>query len=307
MTRLRMYLSLMRPDHWFKNGFMLPGFLFADALYYNCTQPEDYIRLLYAAISVCLVASANYVINEWLDASKDKYHPTKKSRSLVKQSVSKTKIILLYTIILLGGLCLAWLVSGIYFQYTLLFAIMGMIYNVPPIRAKERPLWDVATESINNPIRFALGWHICMISRPAPISVLIAYWMGGAFLMFAKRFAEYRLINDHKRASLYRNSFTFYNEKRLIICMFFSAILSSFFMGIFLMKHRIEFILSFPFFALLFSWYLVLAFRENSSVQYPERLLYRNSLFLLYMLFLVLLCYVLLKVELPVLRHLLDR
>ena len=297
----------MRPDHWFKNLFMLPGFLFAEALYPNCTQPEDYIGMLYAAASICLVASANYVLNEWLDAKKDKYHPVKQHRSLVTHPLSKFKVLLLYVTILLAGLYLAFHVSMLYFQYTLFFAVMGVIYNVRPIRAKERPLWDVATESINNPIRFALGWHICMISRPAPISVLIAYWMGGAFLMFAKRFAEYRLINDRRLASLYRNSFIFYDEKRLIICMFFSAVLSSFFMGIFLMKHRIEFILSFPFFSLLFSWYLVLAFRENSSVQYPERLFYKNPLFMLYMLFLGLFCYVLLKVDIPILGYLIDR
>ena len=27
----------------------------------------------------CMIASANYVINEWLDARFDKYHPTKKN------------------------------------------------------------------------------------------------------------------------------------------------------------------------------------------------------------------------------------
>jgi len=35
---------------------------------------------------------------------------------------------------------------------------MGLVYNVPPLRTKDRQYLDVLSESINNPLRFMLGW-----------------------------------------------------------------------------------------------------------------------------------------------------
>ena len=58
-----------------------------------------------------------------------------------------------------------------------------------------------------------LGWFIVHISIVVPISIFLGYWMAGAFLMAIKRYAEYRMINNKSKASLYRKSFKHYNEK----------------------------------------------------------------------------------------------
>ena len=71
------------------------------------------------------------------------------------------------------------------------FWIMGVAYNVRPIRTKEVPYVDVLSESVNNPIRLLLGWFALIPDRFPPISLLLAYWMVGAFFMAMKRFAEY--------------------------------------------------------------------------------------------------------------------
>ncbi len=39
--------------------------------------------ILMSFFATCLIASANYVINEWLDAEFDQFHPTKKVRPVV--------------------------------------------------------------------------------------------------------------------------------------------------------------------------------------------------------------------------------
>ena len=36
---------------------------------------------------------------------------------------------------------------------------MGCLYNIPPIRTKDHAYVDVLSESINNPIRFLVGWY----------------------------------------------------------------------------------------------------------------------------------------------------
>ena len=76
------YIKIARPDHWFKNVFMLPGTALALVIF-----PGRYEHLLFQLLlglmSTCLVASANYVINEYLDAEFDRFHPAKEKQTLV--------------------------------------------------------------------------------------------------------------------------------------------------------------------------------------------------------------------------------
>jgi decaprenyl-phosphate phosphoribosyltransferase len=70
--------------------------------------------------------------------------------------------------------------------------VMGLLYNIKPIRTKELAYLDVISESINNPIRFVIGWYAMSVFFFPPASFLVAFWAFGAFLMACKRLAEYR-------------------------------------------------------------------------------------------------------------------
>ena len=301
---IKYYIAIARPDHWFKNIFMLPGIVLA----FKYDSDADFYllwpKIILGIISICLVASANYVINEWLDAEFDKYHPKKKDRPSVTQGLKTKWVYTEYALISLTALTIAYFVSPIYFILSIIFLIMGILYNVQPFRTKNRIYLDVISESINNPLRLFLGWSIITQLLP-PSSILLSYWMGGAFLMATKRFAEYRFINDPERAGLYRRSFRFYNEKNLLISIVFYALLSSFFLAVFLIKHKIELILSFPLFAILFAWYLDIGFRENSPVQRPEKL-YKETPFIIFLILLSMIMLLLVKIEIPFLESLIN-
>src|SRR5437588_494351 len=106
---------------------------------------------------------------------------------------------------------------------------MGVLYNAPPLRTKDKAYLDVLSESVNNPIRFLLGWFAVTGATLPPASALLAYWMGGAFLMAIKRYSEYRGIADPARAALYRRSFAHYSELSLLWSGFCFALCSAFF------------------------------------------------------------------------------
>ena len=309
---LKDYIAIARPDNWIKNIFMVPGMMFALSIFHTPFSTELLLKILFGLTSICLVASANYVINEYLDSGNDKYHPLKNKRSAVVSDVNPVIVYLEYVFLAATGLLIAYLVSLKFLSMALLLLIMGVVYNVKPFRSKDRVFLDVLSESVNNPIRFAAGWFIFSpalgipsskwdldwINTFPPVSIIIAYWMGGAFLMATKRFAEYRLIGDSEIAGQYRRSFKFYTENTLLVSMFFYAITCAFFMGIFLIKDRIELLLSFPFFALLFSWYLRIGLLKDSPVQGSEKL-YTRKWFMLYLvLFTIMLC-VLMFVDIP--------
>jgi 4-hydroxybenzoate polyprenyltransferase len=176
--------------------------------------------------------------------------------------------------------------------------VMGVLYNVKPFRTKDVAILDVLSESVNNAIRLLIGWFMLTEDFLPPISIVIAYWMAGAFLMATKRFAEYRMINNPELAGKYRKSFKVYTEELLCTTAFFYAMCSSFLMGIFLIKYKVEFIILIPFIFILFCYYFHIAFKPDSAAQKPEKL-FKEKWLMLYVLFLCLLFVFLLKVNIP--------
>jgi 4-hydroxybenzoate polyprenyltransferase len=287
-ARVKPYLAIARPDHWFKNVFMMLGVILAYFYYqeylFQLSAARQFLTWLHIAWCVaitCLVASSNYVLNELLDAPTDRSHPVKRNRPIPS---GRVRVPLAYgEWLLLGalGLAAAATVSGPFFYSALSLLVMGMVYNIPPVRSKELPYLDVLSESINNPIRLLLGWYAVTATLPKelfpqeafpPASLLIAYWMIGAFFMAAKRFAEYRSLADPQTAAAYRRSFRYYDEPKLLISMFFYTTTFALFLGIFIIRYKLELILIFPLVAGFISYYLSIAFKKESAAQNPEHL-----------------------------------
>jgi 4-hydroxybenzoate polyprenyltransferase len=179
---------------------------------------------------------------------------------------------------------------------------MGIVYNTPPIRLKDRAYLDVLSESINNPLRLAVGWHACGTLKPPTLSVVVAYWMFGAFMMAVKRFAEMRHIGDDAVAADYRLSFGYYNQPRLQMSILFYAALFGMFSGIFIARYRTELVLATPLVCIALAYYLRVGHRRNSLVQHPEKL-YREPKLMVLVGLAFAACALLLFVDVPIVRE----
>jgi decaprenyl-phosphate phosphoribosyltransferase len=286
---LRPYIQIARPDHWFKQFFMFPGlclaFLFLRDIPANLAG-----NLILGLVSTCCIASANYCINEYLDAPNDRQHPTKYLRPAAQGLVRLRYVLLEYALLACLGLWLGFYINKLFGFTALFLLIMGICYNVPPLRTKDVPYLDVISESINNPLRLILGWAICIPDHLPPSSFLLAYWCGGAFLMALKRFAELRSIRSKEVMARYRKSLASYTERKLLVSAFFYAMNTALFLGISLIKYKIEFIFLFPLVALLFSWYFSISMNADSVVQTPEKLFHEKKFMLYTALLVVLFC-----------------
>jgi decaprenyl-phosphate phosphoribosyltransferase len=281
MKIIKSYIHVARPDHWVKNIFAIPGIAVALMMHPSPFNLGSFFaNISLGLISVCIISSANYTINEFLDANFDRLHPKKKMRPAAQGLVTGRNIFLQYFCLSGIGLLISYAINSQFFYWSIAFLAMGLIYNVRPLRAKDRTYIDVLVESVNNPIRLLLGWYMVTASSFPPGSLLISYWMGGAFLMTLKRFSELRDMNLNKQSLVnYRPVFGKYSELSLLLASFYYAISSSLFLGIFLIKYKIEFILLFPAVGVLFTWYLFISHKENSAAQFPEKLYKEKALF----------------------------
>ncbi len=296
------YIRIARPDHWIKNIFIMPGLVLAVILGDKTIGVTDFIiKLITGFFATCFIASANYVINEWLDAEFDKYHPTKKFRPVVSQNMKFSLVMAEYVICIVIGLALSLPVNIPFLLTEIWLLVMGVLYNVKPIRTKDIVYLDVLSESINNMIRLLLGWFIVCDNIYPPSSILVGYWMAGAFLMAVKRYAEYRMIGDPKLAGAYRKSFAKYTEASLLCSSFYYGLCATFLIGIFLLKYRIEYIVAIPVLFFLFCYYLYIAYKPDSAAQKPEKLFREKKLMILVGV-LVLMFAVLTFVDIPVMK-----
>ena len=296
---LRGHFEIARTDHWFKNVFVIPGIVVAVGLDTASIPPGLALRVLAGFLSTCLVASSNYVLNEVLDARTDVAHPLKQMRPVPSGRVNIALAYVQWIALMLAGIGLGAVVSYHLAAALLVLWVMGCLYNIPPVRSKDLPYVDVLSEAINNPIRMLAGWYMAGTVSLPPTTLLLSYWMAGCYFMAIKRYAEYRSIGDRAIAAAYRKSFAFYTEERLLVSVMFYAAASMLFLGAFIMRYRLELILSFPLIALVMAVYLSLAFKDNSAAARPEGL-YREPALMTAVIACTALMAALLFIDLPI-------
>ena len=124
--------------------------------------------------------------------------------------------------------------------------VMGCIYNIPPVPQQGPPLRRRPLGGCEQPAALLAGWFIAGTASVAPASLLLSYWMVGCYFMAMKR---YRRVPRHRRPSAsgrLRKSFAHYTEERLLVSIMFYGSSAMLFLGAFIMRYRLELILSFP-------------------------------------------------------------
>ena len=272
------YVKVLRIDHWLKNVFIFFGHLVALALLPDQVPQNTgdvVLRIFLSLLPACLIASANYIVNEILDAPFDRMHPTKRFRPVPSGKVKLPVLWTLMSVLIVVAFVLAalWFNVG-YLVALALLLLSGIAYNVEPVRLKDRAYLDVIAESFNNPVRLWLGWYALLPSHYyPPLSIVLAWWFFGALLMAGKRYAEFRFIGDARRRGDYRKSFRVYTERSLILSMVTYANFFCFCMGIAIAVYRPNLVFVFPLVVVAICVYLHRAMSEEGAKLEPEHLL----------------------------------
>lgn len=294
------FLKPLRLDHWPKNCIIFLGYFIAS--FVDNYSNFNLLNLIIAFFSLSLAASGNYLINEYFDRKEDKNHPTKKLRNFVKKKYKKKKIIFYYLTLISFSILLSLLLSKIFVILICLFVLFGIFYNLNPFRFKNLFLVDVIVESVNLPLRYLMGWSLVLQNYFPPLSIIMFFWTFGCYLMTIKRKAEHDfLIKNYIKPINYRKSFRYYNKNILVFLSLCYALLSFFFISIFIVKYRIELIIIIPNLIFIYSYYYLLSNQKNSLTMTIEKIYLDNKLFILFFILLFLI-FISFKVDLNFLQ-----
>jgi len=288
--KISLYADALRLERWPRSLAFIPGVLavivLKPGLVSGISQPTLFVKAVLAFILTWLISTVNYIINEITDAPFDKFHPSKKNRPLVKKVIKRRYLLLLA----LGLTTIAIIVARLLFNLPFMFSLIsllaaGFLYNVPPLRIKDVPFLDSTLESANNPIRFMIGWLI-LDTHLAPLTLLLAWWAFGNFLMVGKRLAEKKFLTPEECNS-YRLSLQRYSHKSLMGFMVFNSLA---FMGtftIFALQFKLNtFLFSLPFILIYLAMFMKKSLQDREGAEEPEKLL-KNPYFAAYTIFLM--------------------
>lgn len=175
------YWRLLRPQQWIKNAFVWAGFLFARA-WHDAALAQGVAA---AFVAFCLLASAVYIGNDWLDRDADRTHPTKRRRPLASGRIGGAAAGLLAAVLALAALALGASVGTALLGVLVAYVALNLAYS---LLLKRIVIVDVFALSLGFLLRILAG-TVGVGIAPSPW-LLMCGLMLTLLLGFGKRRAE---------------------------------------------------------------------------------------------------------------------
>lgn len=178
----------LRPQQWIKNLFIFLPLLFGGKLFFV----EDLLKTIAVFIIFSLAASSVYLINDILDAEKDRYHPTKRLRPVASGRISialaaaAAMTLGLISLLLssLFDIALGWVIAFYIFLNILYSLILKKIIIVDALCIAIFFLLRLASGSVVTDI-YLSRWIITM-------TILLSL-----FIAFNKRRQEIKILKNY--------------------------------------------------------------------------------------------------------------
>ncbi|MEQ1504682.1 MAG: decaprenyl-phosphate phosphoribosyltransferase [Myxococcota bacterium] len=178
----------LRPKQWAKNVFVLPALLFSGRF----LEPEPVIRALIAMATFSLLASAGYVLNDWLDREADRKHPKKRFRPIASGALPEGAAWALMVACLVGGIALGLSLSPQFLTIAVVYLATTLSYS---FYFKHAVILDVLFLSSGFVWR-VLGGAVA-IQVPASPWLFLCTVFVALFFGFNKRRAELLNVGAH--------------------------------------------------------------------------------------------------------------
>jgi 4-hydroxybenzoate polyprenyltransferase len=150
------FLKTIRIYQWSKNVLIfLPLFLS-----HRFFEIELLSTAFVAFLSLSLMASSHYIVNDLLDLSFDRMHPTKKDRPIAKSIVRKSTALLWSAILFVFSVSIGLTISLTFLKFLFIYLIVTMAYSYA---IKKTVILDVLTLAFLYTLRILIGSRVLYI------------------------------------------------------------------------------------------------------------------------------------------------
>ena len=115
-----------RPRQWLKNFAVFTTILFTGQLF----NGDLLWRSILAFVAFCLLSSSNYILNDILDATKDKKHPFKRFRPIAAGTITMLQAVVMAFILGFCGLWIGYQIGQLFFVFAVLFLVLQYGYSL---------------------------------------------------------------------------------------------------------------------------------------------------------------------------------
>jgi 4-hydroxybenzoate polyprenyltransferase len=253
MRTVKDILSLMRISQWYKNVLIFIPLIFS----LNFFNFRLFILTLLGFISLSLMSSSYYIINDLKDYKKDKFHPEKGKRPIASGRISRSVAFFLFLVLFLDSLFLAYLLSTGFLIAVIILFISSQLYI---FYFRDIAFFDIILISLNFIIRTLAG--VPLVNAPAPTPLVLSAFFLSIFLVSGKRISE-SYIKDLKK---YRPSLEKQHKDTLTLMATASVTSTILFFAIYSLESNPLLLITLP-----ISFYLVLLY-FNSVYHDPEKI-----------------------------------
>jgi len=186
---LRALIEAMRPKQWAKNIFIFAPLVFDQKLFH----PTYLARTVAGLVLLCLVSGAVYLMNDLVDAEKDRQHPRKRNRPIASGRLSPRLALAAAVLIPLIGLPLGFLLDSLFGGILLGYLALQVAYSFV---LKNVVIIDALAVAAGFVLRVAAGIPLVEAERFSPW-IYTCMGLLALFISFSKRRHELTLLGEN--------------------------------------------------------------------------------------------------------------
>ncbi len=183
------YIHQMRPRQYAKNVFIFAP-LFFDRQLFN---PHALYLTFLGFVTLCVLSSGVYVLNDLVDVQADRNHPQKKYRPIASGKISIPNARIFCVLLFAASFTMAYLINTEFFTLCILMAVINLAYS---FKLKHIPLIDIITIGILFLIRVHSGAILIKVQIFSPWLYIVTFMLA-LYLGFGKRRAELASLQNN--------------------------------------------------------------------------------------------------------------
>lgn len=206
------YIRLFRVKHYIKNLLIFAPLFFSGDLF-----TKKFLDAFIGFISFCLVSSFIYIINDIMDAEKDRKHPVKCHRPIASGDVSPAQAIVMSIVLMILAITIVFFfdyISENQFIWLLIYLLINTGYS---LGGKNIPVLDIFLLSMGFLLRIVFGGAVCNIQVSSWLYmtvIVLSFYFG-----LGKRRNELKTVNSNETRKVMKDYTVDFLDRNMYMCL----------------------------------------------------------------------------------------